>query len=312
MNQCDDIRTRVAFYLDDELRNGELARFEEHLRSCRPCANLVASERRFLEAVRQSRPLHAAPPELRARAEAILDGARSPHSAPAELRRRVQKSIRRATQQTFRLSPRSRAAALTAAVALFLAAGVWYAARNESTINPPSEFALMAVDTHVRHLRGQLPFELESGSPEAISEWFAGKVPFKVELPTYQESSGQEKLYRLDGARLVGFKNDYAAYVAYQMGKQPISLVVTSDTVATASGGEGIQWRSITFHCDSIDGLKVITWTDRGLTYALVSDLEERGQQSCMVCHAGTKDRDFIEGLKPNVAENKKQPAEAF
>jgi hypothetical protein len=35
------------------------------------------------------------------------------------------------------------------------------------------------------------------------------------------------------------------------------------------------------------------------LTYALVSDLEERGQQSCLVCHAGTKDRDFIEGLRP-------------
>ncbi|MBO0858343.1 MAG: hypothetical protein J2P21_07755 [Chloracidobacterium sp.] len=35
------------------------------------------------------------------------------------------------------------------------------------------------------------------------------------------------------------------------------------------------------------------------LTYALVTDLEERGQQSCIVCHEGSKDRDFIEGLKP-------------
>jgi hypothetical protein len=44
----------------------------------------------------------------------------------------------------------------------------------------------------------------------------------------------------------------------------------------------------------------VITWSDRGLTYALVSDLDERGQQSCIVCHEGTKDRDFIEPLKPH------------
>jgi hypothetical protein len=43
----------------------------------------------------------------------------------------------------------------------------------------------------------------------------------------------------------------------------------------------------------------VITWSDRGLTYALVSDLEERGQHSCIVCHQGTKDQDFISNLKP-------------
>jgi hypothetical protein len=34
------------------------------------------------------------------------------------------------------------------------------------------------------------------------------------------------------------------------------------------------------------------------LTYALVSDLEERGQQSCIVCHQGAQD--FIEPLKPH------------
>jgi hypothetical protein len=55
----------------------------------------------------------------------------------------------------------------------------------------------------------------------------------------------------------------------------------------------------LTFHYNAIHGLKVITWSDRGLTYALVSDLEERGQQSCIVCHQGTKDQDFIAPLKP-------------
>lgn len=305
MNHCDDIISRMAFYLDDELRDGELAGFEDHLASCESCANLVAGERRFLEAVRHTRPLYEAPAELRSRAETILEGARYPNLAPADLRRRVHRLVRRANHQTFNLDARSRAAALTAAIGFILAAGVWYAGQRQRAIEPPSEFALMAVDTHVRHLRGQLPFEISSDSAEAISNWFAGKVSFGVKLPTYQESSGQEKLYRLEGARLVGFKNDYAAYVAYQMSERPISLVVTSDTVATASGGEGIASQGITFHYDSIDGLKVITWSDKGLTYALVSDLEERGQQSCVVCHAGAKDRELIEGLKPTATEKK-------
>jgi len=158
---------------------------------------------------------------------------------------------------------------------------------------------MMAADTHQRHIRGQLPLELVSDVPEQISNWFAGKVPFTVKLPNYQESSGQEKTYRLEGARLVGYKNDYAAYVAYQMRTRPISLVVTSDRVAQPTDGEEIVAKGITFHYNSINGLKVLTWSDHGLTYALVSDLEERGQQSCVVCHQGVKDKDFIEPLKP-------------
>ncbi|HEY6660958.1 MAG TPA: hypothetical protein VI031_07440, partial [Pyrinomonadaceae bacterium] len=179
---------------------------------------------------------------------------------------------------------------------------VWRIVRQTETPSTaqPSIFALMAADTHLRHTRGQLPLEMESASPHDISEWFAGKVKFSVKLPNYQESSGQEKLYTLEGARLVGFQNDYAAYVAYRMADRPITLVITSDSMARPSGGEQIASRGLTFHYNAIDGLKVLTWSDRGLTYALVSDLDERGQKSCIVCHQGTKDQDFIEPLKPH------------
>ena len=149
-------------------------------------------------------------------------------------------------------------------------------------------------------MRGQLPLETETANPQEISDWFANKVNFSVKLPNYQESSGQEKLYTLEGARLVNYQTDYSAYVAYRMKDRPISLVITSDSSATPSGGEVIASKGLTFHYNAIDGLKVITCSDRGLTYALVSDLDERGQQSCIVCHAGTKDQDFIEPLKPH------------
>ena len=71
-------------------------------------------------------------------------------------------------------------------------------------------------------------------------------------------------------------------------------------TRAHRAGGEEIASRGLRFHYNAIAGLKVLTWSDRGLTYALVSDLEERGQKSCIVCHQGTKDQDFIEPLKPH------------
>ncbi|MBI1762540.1 MAG: hypothetical protein HYR56_13990, partial [Acidobacteria bacterium] len=159
--------------------------------------------------------------------------------------------------------------------------------------------AQMAVDTHVRRVRGQLPLEIASASPAEISNWFAGKVSFSLKLPNYQEASGQVRLYNLEGARLVGFRNDYAALVAYDMDKHPITLVVTANGVAMPSGGEQVVSKGLRFHYDMLNGWKVITWADRGLTYALVSDLAGRGQQSCIVCHEGTQDREIIEGLKP-------------
>ena len=300
MNQCEEMRAQMTFYLDDELQGSERAVLEAHLSDCEGCLQVFASERRFLEMVRGVKTLHLAGPELKARVERILrdESAHEPRSQ--ELPSRIQRSLRR-PGSIFTGVVTSRSIALASVIVLAGIVGLWSLTQRKSARppNPPSEFAMMAVDTHQRHLRGQLPFEVASEVPEEISNWFAGKVPFSLKLPNYQESSGQEKLYDLEGARLVGYKNDYAAYVAYEMRKRPIGLVVTSATVTQPSGGEEIVSKGITFHYDAIDGLKVITWADRGLTYALVSDLEERGQQSCIVCHQGTKDQDFIERLKP-------------
>ena len=300
MNQCKEIQAQMTFYLDDELQGVERSALETHLRGCNACQLIFDSERRFLDAIRGAQPLHIAPPELRASVERVLANTPSPDGASPELRKRVRRSLLRFGSATSGLVPARPVVAAAALAAVALLISIWGLTEyRRPRTRPPSDFALMAVDTHQRHLRSQLPLEIVSEVPEQISAWFAGKVPFSLKLPNYQESSGQEKLYNLEGARLVGYKNDYAAYVAYKMRMQPISLVVTSETVAQPSGGEEIASKGLTFHYDSIQGLKVITWSDRGLTYALVSDLEERGQQSCIVCHQGTRDRDFIESLKP-------------
>jgi anti-sigma factor RsiW len=284
MNHCEQTLGRLSLYLDNELHGEELSRFETHVLDCATCRTRLENEREFFASVRSSRPLHTASPELRLR---------------------VQNSLNETLQQlkTHRRVPTWRfrsAIAAAVLVVLSLPVFVWHFSTPEPDAGTKtSSFALMAADAHLRHTKGQLPLEIASISPLQISEWFGNKVNFKVQLPNYQESSGQEKLYELKGGRLVGFKDDYAAYVAYQMKGQPISLVITSDVIAKPAGGEEIKARGLTFHYNAIHGLKVITWSDRGLTYALVSDLEERGQESCIVCHQGTKDQDFIAPLKP-------------
>jgi anti-sigma factor RsiW len=281
MNDCDDIKGRLGLYLDNELQGEDRNVVASHLQSCAACTTALEDEKAFLEIVRASSPTSVASEELKGKVQKLV-GVPGFHR-PSFKSRRVWIAI---------------AATL---LVLLLPLIVWkFGRRNLSpTSKQPSAFALMAAETHLRHTRGQLPLELESNNPEQISRWFSNKVNFGVTLPNYQESSGQEKLYTLEGARLVSFRDVYAAYVSYRMSTHPISLVITNDSVAHPSGGEEISAKGLMFHYDAIKGLKVITWSDRGLTYALVSDFEERGQQSCIVCHQGTKDRDFIEPLRP-------------
>jgi anti-sigma factor RsiW len=301
-DRCADIHPLIALRLDDELRGDDLSEFESHLESCESCRNALDDQRHFIESIRAIKPIYTAPENLRTRSEEILKEARPVLRAPDALRRAVGKLVLGYSSLPAAWSGRKFALAVGLAAGIVLCAMAfavfWRANNNSAPLSPPSDFALKAVDTHLRHQRGQLPFEITSDSPDQISAWFKGKVSFALQLPNYQEASGQQKLYSLNGARLVAFRNDYAAYVAYEMKNEPISLVVTSDQVAQPSGGDEIVSKGITFHFDSIEGLKVITWSDRGLTYALVSDLEERGQESCLVCHAGAKDRNLAEKLR--------------
>jgi anti-sigma factor RsiW len=289
MTLCEQILRQLTFYLDDELCESEKAEVELHLQSCANCEQIFTREKEFFLVVRKSKPIYKASEALQARINQTLSDI-TPLSTPISLRQRIQ----------FFLGQPSLTATWTPLVWVILLVTIgtglfWYV----PTVKQPSEIAMLAINTHLKRLAGQLPLEIKSDSPAEISQWFAGKVPFQLKLPNYQESSGQDKLYGIEGARLIAFKNDYAAFVAYQMQARPITLVATASTLALPAGGEEIVTKGISFHCESIAGQKVITWTDRGLTYALVSDLAEHGQQSCIVCHTGTKDRDFMEALKP-------------
>jgi hypothetical protein len=81
------------------------------------------------------------------------------------------------------------------------------------------------------------------------------------------------------------------------MDGRPISLLVTSAEKVRPEGGEAVVSGGLTFHLQPVSGLKVITWSDNGLTYALASDLAATGSRSCMVCHGSAEERRRFEGL---------------
>ena len=269
-DRCEAIGRLISPYLDSELVGEDQAAFLAHLESCDACRRLLRGE----EAV-----------------AAALSAVLRPDPAPPALRTRVEKLLR----------PRPRwrrpatAWALAAAACVILALAAVRMTHLRPAASPPqmaasADLVALAADTHLRYARGQLPLEIGSDRPEAVSRWFAGRVPFHLTLPDYPVGPGQQKPYQLSGGRLISFRGDYAAYVAYRMEDRPISLLVTSGALVQPSGGEIMPFGRLVFHEEARDGLKIITWQDNGLTYALASDVSVERGRSCLVCHAAPSD----------------------
>jgi len=180
MESCKQIQNQIAFYLDDELHKDEVAGLEAHLKTCVVCRTRFEQERQWLDNIRATRPLYTAPEDIRFRIEQqLLQESPASFVASAKLRQRIQHSLI-ATPGSF--SFKRWTIGIAASLFLLALTVVWYA-RVYKALPQPSTFAMMAVDTHLRRLRGQLPLEIASDSPEKISSWFSGKVTFALKLP---------------------------------------------------------------------------------------------------------------------------------
>jgi len=289
MRACDEYRSNIPLYLDDELSGSELNDFRTHLRECAECRSLLEEEQALSRLLRGSRPLYPVPERLRDRVSQIVySEENSAISAPERLHRRVMqillRPLRKSDQRAFYWKLITSGAFLLVLAIIFVPS---FVQRARATA-----FIDAAVATHRSYLDGNLPLEIQTASPSVVTEWFTGKVPFHFRLPASQEGQRGEKPYRLMGARLINYKGDYAALTTYEMQGEKISLLVASVKSAVAAGGEEIQSGGLIFHYYRENGFKVITWSNHGLTYALVSLLSGSARQSCLVCHQDMADHE--------------------
>jgi hypothetical protein len=179
---------------------------------------------------------------------------------------------------------RLRLLAATLAVTAMLLAFVPNAARQVRA----ADYVETAVTTHRSYLDGNLALGIRSDSPEQVTSWFTGKVPFQFRLP--QSTPGSIPTYQLAGASLVSYRGSPAALVVYEKHNERISLLVASSQSAVVAGGEEVRSGALTFHYRTDQGFKVVTWSNHGLTYALVSAVAGSARESCMVCHQSMAD----------------------
>lgn len=167
-----------------------------------------------------------------------------------------------------------------------------------------TKYAEFAARMHVRHAQGGLKLDVRSDSQQAVNDWLLKNADFPLTLPS-SETSEDPRPYRLEGAALVRVGDKRAAFIAYQMDSGPASLMIAPYAVSVASGGVEAHFKKVTFHYRTVDGLKVVTWSQHGLTYALVSHEGTTTQKSCMVCHSAMRDRDLTNTpTPPNIEKN--------
>ncbi len=282
MSHCDERTTDILLYLDNALTGQRLEDFCAHLAGCSNCRERLYEELALTSVLRKTRPLYLAPQTLRARVAAAVTqqasaGSPIPDQSGKKRTQKLPRWLRDVARPVFAWKP---LVAMTVVLALSLVFIPGCVRRVRA-----NDFVEAATEIHQSYMDGDLPLQCRSSSPEVVTDWFAGKTPFHLQLPLSQSVSEGKARYWLTGARLVSYKGNPAALVAYETPTEKISLLVAASKSVAVAGGEEVRSGGLTFHYRSGANFEVTTWTNHGLAYALVSSLTGSPQHSCLVCH---------------------------
>jgi len=226
----------IHAYLDDQLEPAQVASIQEHLRSCPACTELYERQRAMNSVVRQHAHYHTAPRHL---ARSI----RSTLRAHAELER-----PRRRVAWGWFASGAAFACAVTLTVSLTL-----------FQIDPRGAAPGLdreLVEAHVRSLMVNHLTDVLSSDQHTVKPWFNGKLAMS---PPVVDLAAEG--YPLIGGRLDYLDQRAVVALVYRRAAHPINLFIWPETGSAAPRSEARQ------------GYNVLRWTQGGMTYAAVSDL---------------------------------------
>lgn len=290
MNRCDEHHTAILLYLDNTLTGEKIEDFRAHLANCSDCRESLEVERALSSLLRETRPLYLAPQSLRARMAATAGQLAAESGTSVGSRKASLQDLARwlldLSQRTLHWKP-------LAAMTIVFVVGLVFIPDAVQRVRA-TDYVEAATQIHQSYVNGLLPLQCLSHSPEVVTGWFAGKTPFHFQLPGSQSLANSKPVYWLTGARIVSYKGNPAALVAYETPKEKISLLIASSRSAVVGGGEEVRSGDLTFHYRSAANSQVITWTNHGLTYALVSSLTGSPRRSCLVCHQDMADQNLF------------------
>jgi len=270
MKNHDDYNVMIQLFIDDELKGQEREDLISHLKHCASCQEELEEAKAFSARVRGARLQVEAPPALR---EKILSRMSDPaNHAISNPLIKIRSVVR----------PHWRSLA-AAAMLLIAVAGVLSISYLRREVRAGS-FVDAAVAEH-RGAGDGRQLDVQSSSPDVVAAWFAHRVSFTFRMPNAGIAADDRAKYTLAGGRLVKFGGEPVALLEFRMPNNRISLLVSSDKLAAATGGKVTRSDGLSFHAQDLGELHVATWDNKGLTYALISSVAMGSTRSCSTCH---------------------------
>lgn len=229
----------VHAYLDGELDPANALSVAQRMGQ-EPALAAEAEHVRELQQLIQDRlPREEAPPGLRARIESSIGAARPPHRM-------------RSWMQAWQ------ALAASIVVAAVVASGsTWLVVDSQQK---PTQVAELLVSDHIRALMAPEPVDVVSSDRHTVKPWFNGRIPNSPRVIDLAKDD-----FPLVGGRIDVVGRTPVATLVYRRAKHLISLTALPAGDAFAIGGPR-----------SIDGYNVVQWTDGGIAYWAVSDVEAK------------------------------------
>ena len=235
---CQQTHELIHGYLDGELDLVKSIEIEKHLVHCHACTQNYEALRSL-----QSR---------------LSDNALR-FEPPARLEKHLRSALRseKKTQSAsliFRWRWVVAASSVLAAVVI-----IWAIAAVSSRQSPEDVLAQEVVASHVRSLMAANHLtDVPSSDRHTVKPWFDGKLDYS---PTVKDLSQQG--FSLSGGRLDYIGNRPVAALVYQRRQHSINVFVWPATEAPATNGRASERQ----------GYNLIRWSNAGMTYWAVSDL---------------------------------------
>ncbi|HEX3438463.1 MAG TPA: zf-HC2 domain-containing protein [Pseudacidobacterium sp.] len=277
MANCADYSAMIQLYIDDELTGSEQQELLTHLETCASCRQKFEELKVFSSRIRQARPLITAPAALR---ERILQQTEQKKKVSSEAQPKVL-SLKQSWWNSSWLPA-------AAAAMICVVAGAFLFAHLHRQANV-SSFVDTAIVAHRSLTNASMPLDVQSDSPKVVAAWFASRVPFPFRMPNAGIASDDSAVYKLAGGRLLTFRGEQAALLAFQMQNDTISVLIASGNKAKAEGGKITYSNDIRFHSADRNDLHVVTWENKQLVYALIFPNKVAAERTCSTCHTGSR-----------------------
>ncbi len=234
---CSEIQLLLEGYVDGELDLVRNVAIEQHLHVCPVCSPIYTQHQALRAALRTSGLSFKAPPYLQ---------------------KRLHSSLRQVSEKKPLTQTRQWRVLASAAALVILAIITWSLVRAISVPSANDQLAQDVVSSHIRSLMASHLVDVSSSDQHTVKPWFDGKLDFSPPVIDLVQQG-----FPLVGGRLDYLNNRVVAAVVYRRNKHIINLFLWPSTQDSHGATTMV----------TLQGYHVFSWTQSGMTYWAVSDL---------------------------------------